>query len=216
MSGLLGNLITQVAQNAIQGQMNQQQTNNQMGGLGNILGSVLGAQSQPQNRNDGFGLDDVVGMLGGAMSGSNAQNSNVLGQVLGSVLGGQSQSTGKNMMMAMLLPMALNFIQQNGGLTGALSKISSMGLGQKANSWMSADQSNEDLDPSDIQQLFGNDQIQQVAQQTGCNSNEVCQGMAQLLPQIFDSLTPDGDTKHENQANNEISQILSQLQGFMR
>lgn len=214
MSGLLGNLITQVAQNAIQGQMNQQQSNNQMGGLGGLLGGMLGGQPQQQNRNDGFGLDDVVGMLGGAMAGGNSQG-NVLGSVLGSVLGGQNQSTGKNMMMAMLLPMALNFIQQNGGLTGALNKITSMGMGQKANSWMSTDQ-NEDLDANDVQQLFGADQIQQVAQQTGCDSGEVCQGMAQLLPQIFDSLTPDGDTNRESQANNEISQILSQLQGFAR
>ena len=36
-------------------------------------------------------------------------------------------------------------------------------------------------------------------------------GTLELLPQLFDSLTPNGDTQTESQANKEISDILSQL-----
>lgn len=206
---LLTNLITQVAQSAMQGQQPQQQQP-QNSGLGGMLGSVLGGgQSSGVNLSDGFGLDDLIGMAGMAMNQNQPQV-----QSQGNVLGGQSG--GKSALMVALLPLALNFIQQNGGLSGALGKVQNMGFGQQANSWMSANQSNQSLNPNDITQLFDQQQIQQVAQQTGCGEGEVCQGMADLLPQIFDQLTPDGDTNKEAEANNEINEILSQISRFIR
>lgn len=229
--GLLTSLVTQVAQSAIQSKMGQSKMGGQsqadMGGLGNIFGSVLGGGvQQPQMQSNGFGLDDIIGMAMNQNQGmSQMSQGGVLGQVLGSVLGGgmgnnagmnqfpQSQSGfgGKGMLMAALLPIALMFIQRNGGLSGAFNKIQNMGFGHQANSWMSADQSNQPLDANDINQLFDNNELAQVAAQTGVDQSEVRQSMAELLPQLFDSLTPNGDTQTESQANNEISDILSQL-----
>ena len=234
--GLLTSLVTQVAQSAIQSKMGQSKMGGQSqadrGGLGNIFGSVLGGGvQQPQMQSNGFGLDDIIGMAMNQNQGMS--QGGVLGQVLGSVLGGgmggglgsgmgnnvgmnqfpQSQSGfgGKGMLMAALLPIALMFIQRNGGLSGAFNKIQNMGFGHQANSWMSADQSNQPLDANDINQLFDNDELAQVAAQTGVDQSEVRQSMAELLPQLFDNLTPNGDTQTESQANNEISDILAQL-----
>ena len=226
--GLLTSLVTQVAQSAIQSKMGQSKMGGQsqadMGGLGNIFGSVLGGGvQQPQMQSNGFGLDDIIGMAMNQNQGMS--QGGVLGQVLGSVLGGgmgnnvgmnqfpQSQSGfgGKGMLMAALLPIALMFIQRNGGLSGAFNKIQNMGFGHQANSWMSAEQSNQPLDANDINQLFDNNELAQVAAQTGVDQSEVRQSMAELLPQLFDSLTPNGDTQTESQANNEISDILAQL-----
>ena len=226
--GLLTSLVTQVAQSAIQSKMGQSKMGGQsqvdMGGLGNIFGNVLGGGvQQPQMQSNGFGLDDIIGMAMNQNQGMS--QGGVLGQVLGSVLGGgmgnnvgmnqfpQSQSGfgGKGMLMAALLPIALMFIQRNGGLSGAFNKIQNMGFGHQANSWMSADQSNQPLDANDINQLFDNNELAQVAAQTGVDQSEVRQSMAELLPQLFDSLTPNGDTQTESQANNEISDILAQL-----
>ena len=239
--GLLTSLVTQVAQSAIQSKMSQSKMGGQsqadMGGLGNIFSNVLGGGvQQPQMQSNGFGLDDIIGMAMNQNQGMS--QGGVLGQVLGSVLGGgmggglssglgnnvgmnqfpQSQSGfgGKGMLMAALLPIALMFIQRNGGLSGAFNKIQNMGFGHQANSWMSADQSNQPLDPNDINQLFDNDELAQVAAQTGVDQSEVRQGMAELLPQLFDSLTPNGDTRTEPEANDEISEILSQLSQFKR
>lgn len=234
--GLLTSLVTQVAQSAIQSKMGQSRMGGQsqadMGGLGNIFGNVLGGGvQQPQMQSNGFGLDDIIGMAMNQNQGMS--QGGVLGQVLGSVLGGglggglsggmgnnmgmnqfpQSQSGfgGKGMLMAALLPIALMFIQRNGGLSGAFNKIQNMGFGHQANSWMSADQSNQPLDANDINQLFDNNELAQVAAQTGVDQSEVRQSMAELLPQLFDSLTPNGDTQTERQANKEISDILAQL-----
>lgn len=231
--GLLTSLVTQVAQSAIQSKMGQSKMGGQsqadMGGLGNIFGNVLGGGlQQPQMQSNGFGLDDIIGMAMNQNQGMS--QGGVLGQVLGSVLGGgmgnnvgmnqfpQSQSGfgGKGMLMAALLPIALMFIQRNGGLSGAFNKIQNMGFGHQANSWMSADQSNQPLDANDINQLFDNNELAQVAAQTGVDQSEVRQSMAELLPQLFDSLTPNGDTRTEPEANDEISEILSQLSQFKR
>ena len=229
--GLLTSLVTQVAQSAIQSKMGGQ-SQADMGGLGDILGNVLGGGTQqPQMQSNGFGLDDIIGMAMNQNQGMS--QGGVLGQVLGSVLGGgmggslsggmgnnvgmnqfpQSQSGfgGKGMLMAALLPIALMFIQRNGGLSGAFNKIQNMGFGHQANSWMSADQSNQPLDANDINQLFDNNELAQVAAQTGVDQSEVRQSMAELLPQLFDNLTPNGDTQTESQANKEISDILAQL-----
>ena len=231
--GLLTSLVTQVAQSAIQSKMGQSKMGGQsqadMGGLGNIFSKVLGGGvQQPQMQSNGFGLDDIIGMAMNQNQGMS--QGGVLGQVLGSVLGGgmgnnvgmnqfpQSQSGfgGKGMLMAALLPIALMFIQRNGGLSGAFNKIQNMGFGHQANSWMSADQSNQPLDANDINQLFDNNELAQVAAQTGVDQSEVRQSMAELLPQLFDSLTPNGDTRTEPEANDEISEILSQLSQFKR
>ena len=125
---LLGNLITQVARQAMDSQdskrspANQQTQSRSTGGLGDILGSVLGgntsAQTNTRAQDNGFGLDDIIGgMLGGKTSGAGG-----LGSILGSVLGGgQSANRGaqaggsKAMLVAALMPIALNWIQSNGG-----------------------------------------------------------------------------------------------------
>lgn len=224
--GLLTSLVTQVAQNAIQSKMGGQ-SQADMGGLGNIFGNVLGGGvQQPQMQSNGFGLDDIIGM---AMNQNQGMSQMSQGGVLGGGMGGglsggignnvgmnqfpQSQSGfgGKGMLMAALLPIALMFIQRNGGLSGAFNKIQNMGFGHQANSWMSADQSNQPLDANDINQLFDNDELAQVAAQTGVDQSEVRQSMAELLPQLFENLTPHGDTQTESQANKEISDILAQL-----
>lgn len=234
---LLSGLIAQVAQSALQGRMGQ----NDMSGtasqgygndpMGSMLGSVLGG-NMGGSMNGSGGMGDILGsVLGGGMGNNMGMNTGMssggmMGQVLGSILGGgggfggmgsgfgnqqHSGFSGKSMLMAALLPLALSFIQRNGGLSGALNKITGMGHSQQANSWMSTDQTNMPLDALTVSQLFDHSELQQVADQTGLDTHEVQQGMAQFLPQVFDNLTPNGDTDTEEEANNEISDILTQL-----
>lgn len=231
---LLGNLVSQVARSAIDpndGQrnpVNQNITPRRTGGLGDILGGVLtGGGNQPRDYNpqqydrqpdNGFGLDDVLGSLGGLLGGNRQNNASAgsggLGDILGSVLGGQRNtrgSSGKGMLVAALLPMVLSWVQRNGGLSGALSKITSMGFDNQAKSWMSNNEHNDNLDPNEISRLFDDNEIQQVVAHTGANDTEVRQGLAELLPEVMNQLTPNGNLDNEAEANQEIDQIISQL-----
>lgn len=243
LTSLVTQIAQNAIQSKMQGQT-QMPTNMSQGGLGGGLGGMFGGSRTGQQ--DGFGLDDVLGGLmrggmgssmnsglGGSLGGS--MGGGMLGQVLGSVLGGgmggglggalgnnmgssgvsRSGFGGKGMLMAALLPVVLMFIQRNGGLSGALDKIRNMGFGQQANSWMSTDQ-NEFIDAGNIAQLFDQQDIDQVAQQTGADTHEIQQGLAELLPQVMDNLTPNGNLDTDGEANNEINEILSQLSQFQR
>ena len=225
---LLNGIITQVITNAVGN--NTANTQNQ-GGLGGILGSVLGGQSQ-QNSGLGGVLGNVLasqlgnntsnsalgGILGSVLGGQSQQNSG-LGGVLGSMLGGQSQSQNqsggldKSTLLLALLPIVLGFIQSSGGLSGVLDKIKGSGLGNQAQSWVNIDTNNDGIDAGDVIRLFGQDTINNACQQTGASQNQVCQGIAELLPQVVNDLTPTGNLNDSEQAaNQEISDILTQLQ----
>ncbi len=231
---LLGNLVSQVARSAIDPEdakrnpINQRITPRRTGGLGDILGSVLtGSHNQPRDYNpqqydrqqdNHFGLDDILGSLIGSNNTGNQRSSvstgGGLGDILGSVLGGQRNRSGfggKGMLVAALLPMVLSWIQRNGGLSGALSKVTSMGHDSQARSWMSNHELNDNLDPNDVSRLFDESDIKQVAAHTGANDMEVRQGLAELLPEIMNQLTPHGNLDNEAEANQEIDQIISQL-----
>ncbi|MBP2280131.1 uncharacterized protein YidB (DUF937 family) [Psychrobacter sp. PL19] len=236
---LLGNLVSQVARSAIDSEdaqrnpINQRITPRRTGGLGDILGGVLtGSRNQPRDYNpqqydrqadNGFGLDDILGgLIAGNSSGNSDGNqrgsisagSGGLGDILGSVLGGQGNKGGfggKGMLVAALMPMVLSWIQRNGGLSGALSKIIGLGYDNQARSWMSNQELNDNLDPNEINRLFDEQEIQQVAAHTGANEMEVRQGLSELLPEVMNQLTPQGNLDNETEANQEIDQIISQL-----
>jgi len=232
---LLGNLVSQVARSAMdpndaqRNPINQRTSPRRTGGLGDILGSVLGGSAGASNQaggynpqqygrqaDNGFGLDDLLGGLGGgAQRGGMSSGAGGLGDILGSVLGGGQRSRGgfggKGMLIAALIPMVLSWIQRNGGLSGALSKITGMGHEAQARSWMSNSEPNDNLDPNEINRLFDENEIQQVAAQTGANDSEVRQGLAELLPEVMNQLTPNGNLDNEKEANQEIDQIIGQL-----
>ena len=233
---LLGNLVSQVARSAMDPEdaqrnpVNQRINPRRTGGLGDILGGVLGGGNQPSGYNpqqyerrtdNGFGLDDIIGGLTGAnqRGGGMSSGSGGLGDILGSVLGGQmtggqtsrSGFGGKGMLIAALMPMVLSWIKRNGGLSGALLKITGMGYDNQARSWMSNQESNDNLDPNEITRLFDESEIQQVAAHTGANEMEVRQGLAELLPEVMNQLTPNGNLDNEPEANEEIDQIMNQL-----
>lgn len=207
MSSLLGSLVTQVARSAL---TQNSAPMSQGGGMGSILGNVLTSSLGANQQQNQFGLDDVLGsVLGNQM---NANSGSGLGSILGSVLGSK-QSSGQGMLLAAVLPLVLNWVQSNGGLSGALAKIQGMGMQQQADSWMSTSQPNTNLSIDQVGQLFGAAPISQVAQQVGANENMVMQGISELLPEVMNQLTPQGGMQVESQANQEIGDILAQLAG---
>lgn len=202
----LASLVEAIAKQALGGQtagqqsnqQNTQQSANNAGGLGSILGSVLGN-------------------LGGA-SQQNANNAGGLGSILGSVLGqlggtqGRTGGGGKSALLIAVLPIVLAWIQKQGGLQGALDKLTKSGLGSQAQSWVDPSTAqNQSVQTEQVQQLFDEQDIAQVANQTNEPTQNVYAAIATVLPQIIDSLTPQGQTSNSGEANNDIQNILNSL-----
>lgn len=114
-------------------------------------------------------LDSVLGgLLGGQQAPSPVQG------ILGSILGG-SGSAGGNA----------------GGVGGLVQRFEQAGLGNIASSWV-GNGPNQPVQPQQLEQVFGHDQVNQWAQQSGMSSSGLLGHLAQFLPHAVDHMTPGG------------------------
>ena len=135
----------------------------------------------------------------------------LLDSVLGSLTGnsgGQAGGGAANPLLGIVVGMLTH--QSNGGLAGIVQQFVAKGLGQQANSWVGSGP-NEPITADHIHQVFGSDQVQQIAQQTGLPPQHVATGLAQMLPQIINQLTPNGTMVHGDELKNNIAGLLKGL-----
>ena len=110
------------------------------------------------------------------------------GSVLSDVLGNNApQQAGQSQLMQA----AMTLIQQNGGVPGLLQKFQQSGLGQHAESWVS-NNANLPISADQLHQVLGSGAIASIASQLGMDHAQVSGGLAQLLPQLVNQLTPNG------------------------
>ena len=147
-------------------------------------------------------LDGLIGnVLGSMLSGNQRQNP--LDSILGGPAGGNQAQSGN-----LLLQVVLSLLQQNGGLEGVLGRFRQGGLGQQADSWVSTGQ-NMNISPDQLQQIFGSSTISDLASQLGMPEDQAGSTMAQLLPEVINHLTPQGQVPENG--DEEIAQGLSML-----
>lgn len=101
-------------------------------------------------------------------------------------LGGQS---GANPLLNVVMDMVSS--KQTGGLGGLLKTLQENGLGEQAASWVSTGQ-NLPVSGDQIRNALGNGTLGQIAAQLGLTEKDAAGGLADLLPQVIDRLTPDG------------------------
>ncbi len=106
--------------------------------------------------------------------------------LLGKALGGGSS---QNPLMDIVFGLITN--PQSGGLQGLIQTFKEKGLGDAMSSWISTGQ-NQPVSGDQIQHALGGSFVQQIAQKLGSSNSEVSGGLASLLPDIIDKLTPTG------------------------
>jgi uncharacterized protein YidB (DUF937 family) len=147
-------------------------------------------------------LDGLIGSVLGSGPSSN-QGQDPLGSVLGR-LGGGNQSRSGNL----LLQLALSMLQQNGGLEGILGKFRERGLSRQADSWVSTGQ-NMSISADQLQNVFGPSTISELASRLGVSEQQAGSEMAQVLPEVIDRLTPEGQVRENS--DDQIAEGLSTL-----
>ncbi len=91
-----------------------------------------------------------------------------------------------------LVDEAMSIIQnQPGGLGGLLQQFESQGLGGVVQSWVGSGQ-NQPVTADAVQQVLGNDTVQQLADKLGIDPSQAAAGLSQVLPHLVDHLTPGG------------------------
>jgi uncharacterized protein YidB (DUF937 family) len=129
----------------------------------------------------------------------------ILGNMMGRMPGGEQSAQGNSP----LIQMALQVLQQNGGIEGLLVKLQQAGLGQQAQSWIGTGQ-NLPVSPDALSQIFGKGQLGQIAQQFGIPTDQAAGNLAQALPNVVDQMTPDGQIPADH--NDLVAQALEILQ----
>jgi len=99
-------------------------------------------------------------------------------------------------------------ISNNGGLSGIISRFTQNGLGEQVQSWVGSG-ANMPVTGDHIRQVFGSDQVQQVAQKVGLDHSQVSNMIASILPSLIDKATPSGQAVSNPEAQASISSLLS-------
>ena len=120
-------------------------------------------------------LDIVGGMLGGQAGAGGAAGAG----------GGQAE------LLRLVMSLLADNGQGGGGLAGLMEKFQSAGLAEQMNSWVGTGQ-NLPVSPDQLQGVFGNDQMSQMAERMGLSTGDLGAQLSQMLPQAVDQLTPGG------------------------
>ncbi|ABM37371.1 YidB family protein [Polaromonas naphthalenivorans] len=181
--------------------------------LGQILGSVLGNAQSGQQNPMGGGLGGGLGDLLGGMLGGNRGSAESTASSGGGLGGGSSGLGNKgSALMLLLLPLAMQWVQRNGGIGAVLERFQNKGYSQQAASWVSTGP-NEALAPQAVNDVIGMDELSRLSQQLGVSQEEVSSGMAQILPEMVNQLTPQGGVPDDG--DDLLNQGMSMLEQFM-
>ena len=92
-----------------------------------------------------------------------------------------------------LLDIALSLLKdpKTGGLNGLVDSFKSKGMNDVMSSWISTGQ-NLPISPEQVLQILGKGQIRQFSKQSGTSNEDITSGLASLLPDLINKLTPEG------------------------
>ncbi|MGO2306493.1 MAG: YidB family protein [Providencia sp.] len=85
----------------------------------------------------------------------------------------------------------IGWIEKQGGLNGVIDKFNQQGLNDVIASWIS-ENANLPIDVNQLVQVFGNLDIQELAQNVGLDAQETTELVAKYLPKLVDKATPNG------------------------
>jgi uncharacterized protein YidB (DUF937 family) len=107
------------------------------------------------------------------------------GQVLGQLSGEGNQGVYEALGGMLTNP-------QTGGLQGLVQAFQQGGLGHLVASWVGTGE-NLPISAEQLQAVLGSERLQALAASIGLDPQQVAAQLAQLLPQVVDRLTPNGE-----------------------
>lgn len=103
---------------------------------------------------------------------------------IGGMLGGQGGAGGLGAIGGLM--------ESHGGLGGLVSAFQANGMGGVVNSWISNGE-NAPISAEQITQVLGSGPIAEFAQKLGINPQDAAAHLSELLPQVVNHLTPNGE-----------------------
>ena len=149
-----------------------------MGILENVIGGLLGGNAGGASSPMGNILSS---MLGGGQQSGGVNSGGGFGGLGGGGLGGGGLGGGG---------------LAGGGLGGLLQQFEQAGLGHVAQSWVS-NGPNHPVSPDQLQNVFGQDRVNEMAGQAGMEPGDFLSQLSQHLPSAVNGMTPNGQLPDE-------------------
>jgi uncharacterized protein YidB (DUF937 family) len=126
--------------------------------------------------------------------------------------GAMEQLLGGSEQHSKLMDLATGLIasRESGGLAGVAQLFQNKGLGDAISSWIGTGQ-NQPVTGDQIKNVLGSEQIQLFAQKLGLSSEDISKGLASVLPQIIDHLTPHGQVPDQGALEQQIAALKDRL-----
>ena len=102
---------------------------------------------------------------------------------------------------------------QTGGLRGMAESFKGQGMEDIINSWIATGQ-NMPISPEQILQALGKNRLQGISDKAGISPDEISGGLASLLPEIIDKLTPQGKLPDSGLLEQELQEMKKKIVGF--
>ena len=106
----------------------------------------------------------------------------------------------------------MSMLESSGGLPALLQKFKDSGLEDHVASWIGTGE-NKPVSGDQVKDALGEENVQQMAQQAGIAPEHASTGLAQLLPQIIDKLTPNGQVPQGELLQQGLNLLKSKLFG---
>jgi uncharacterized protein YidB (DUF937 family) len=98
-----------------------------------------------------------------------------------------------------------------GGLGALLERFQQKGYGDQVQSWISTGE-NQPIPPDAVSEVFDHNELSQIASQAGVSEDEAREGLSELLPQVVDNFTPQGQLPDSDQLSSTIDQLMQEMQ----
>ncbi len=110
-----------------------------------------------------------------------------------------------------LVSMIIRMVQYYpGGIAALINQFEQSGLADEVQSWVSTGP-NQPINAAQIQQALAN-HVAQIAQQTNVPQQAVANGLANILPQLIDKLTPQGSVpQSQDGVHSALEELKSKL-----
>lgn len=128
-----------------------------------------------------------------------------------SALSGHVEQSGTQ---ALLLNTLIQWVQQEGGVSGVLEKFKSQGLGHLVESWISSGQ-NLPISAEQIQQVLGTHVLEKFSSVTGQDTSAISHQLSAVLPEIISKLAPHHEASEASQGGFDATAALSMVQGLL-
>lgn len=194
--------------------------------LGQVLGSVFANAMRGRANPGPFGRDTTDAGLGGGSQGGGL-GGGLGGAALGGVLGGLltrgrtgARGGSGGMLLAMLLPFAMQWVQRSGGIGAVLDKFKQKGYQKQAQSWVDTGD-NDPIEVEAVDNVVGREELSRLSQRLGVSEGEVAEAFAEILPEMANQLSPEGNVPPEadealelgrTQLEQELEQIKPSVQ----